>query len=143
MKNYYQVLGIKRSAGIKTIKKAYRKLAQKYHPDKNKGTDKARAKERFKLITEAYEVLSSEDKRKKYDRKLSREQGEEKPKNENQNSTNKDNGIDMKKEDFDKKFKQFFGFDPDTGEKVQREKKKNKFNTDEIFNDFFDPGTNK
>ncbi len=66
VKDYYQTLGVARSADEKEIKKAYRKLAQKYHPDKNPG-DKA-AEQRFKEINEAYTVLSDPDKRAKYDR---------------------------------------------------------------------------
>jgi curved DNA-binding protein len=65
-RDYYRTLDVSRSATAKEIKKAYRKLAQKYHPDKNPG-DKA-AEERFKDINEAYEVLSDADKRSKYDR---------------------------------------------------------------------------
>ena len=64
-KDYYKVLGVGRSATQDEIKKAFRKLAVKYHPDKNSG-DKA-AEEKFKEITEAYEVLGKEDSRKKYD----------------------------------------------------------------------------
>jgi len=65
-KDYYKTLGVKKNAGADEIKKAYRKLARKYHPDVNPG-DKS-AEERFKEINEAYEVLSDEDKRGKYDR---------------------------------------------------------------------------
>lgn len=64
-KDYYKVLGVKKEATQKEIKKAYRKLAAKYHPDKNQG-DKA-AEEKFKEINEANEVLSNAEKRKKYD----------------------------------------------------------------------------
>jgi curved DNA-binding protein len=64
-KDYYAVLGIEKTADAAQIKKAYRKLAVKYHPDKNPG-DKA-AEERFKEITEAYAVLSDPDKRRQYD----------------------------------------------------------------------------
>lgn len=64
-KDYYKVLGVDRSAKQDEIKKAYRKLAVKYHPDKNPG-DKA-AEEKFKEISEAYQVLGNEDSRKKYD----------------------------------------------------------------------------
>src|SRR5918912_4416134 len=64
--DFYQVLGVKRDAKPEEIKKAYRRLARKYHPDVNPG-DKS-AEERFKLITEAHDVLSDEKKRKVYDR---------------------------------------------------------------------------
>ncbi|NLS78216.1 MAG: DnaJ domain-containing protein [Chloroflexi bacterium] len=64
-KDYYKILGVDRNAPEKDIKKAYRSLARKYHPDVNPG-DKA-AEERFKEINEAYEVLADSAKRKKYD----------------------------------------------------------------------------
>src|SRR5437764_9532274 len=64
--DFYQTLGIKRDAKPDEIKKAYRRLARKYHPDVNPG-DKS-AEERFKQITEAHDVLSDEKKRKVYDR---------------------------------------------------------------------------
>jgi len=64
-KDYYKILGIGKSASTDEVKKAYRKLAIKYHPDKNKG-DKS-AEDRFKEINEANEVLSDPEKRKKYD----------------------------------------------------------------------------
>src|SRR5688500_15948018 len=64
--DYYEVLGIKRDAKPEDIKKAYRRLARKYHPDVNPG-DKA-SEDRFKLTTEAHDVLSDPKKRKVYDR---------------------------------------------------------------------------
>jgi curved DNA-binding protein len=64
-KDYYQTLGVSKDAGSDDIKKAYRRLAVKYHPDKNQG-DK-QAEERFKEISEAYQVLHDPQKRKKYD----------------------------------------------------------------------------
>lgn len=64
-KDYYNILGVGRSAGEKEIKRAYRKLARQYHPDKNPD-DKA-SEERFKEINEAYEVLGSPENRAKYD----------------------------------------------------------------------------
>jgi molecular chaperone DnaJ len=65
-RDYYEVLGVDRNAGADEIKKAYRKMAVKYHPDKNPG-DKA-AEDKFKEAAEAYEVLSNQDKRAQYDR---------------------------------------------------------------------------
>jgi len=64
-KDYYKILGVSKKASQEEIKKAYRKLAVKYHPDKNSG-DK-RAEERFKELSEAYEVLRNPEKREKYD----------------------------------------------------------------------------
>jgi molecular chaperone DnaJ len=64
--DYYKVLGVGKNASDAEIKKAYRKLARQYHPDKNPG-DK-RAEERFKEISQAYDVLADPDKRKQYDR---------------------------------------------------------------------------
>jgi molecular chaperone DnaJ len=65
-RDYYEVLGVSKSADAKEIKKAYRKLALKYHPDKN--PDDASAEEKFKEAAEAYEVLSNDDKKARYDR---------------------------------------------------------------------------
>ncbi|XP_068249239.1 dnaJ protein homolog 1-like [Palaemon carinicauda] len=63
-KDYYKILGIAKGASDEDIKKAYRKMALKYHPDKNKSSD---AEEKFKAIAEAYEVLSDKKKRDIYD----------------------------------------------------------------------------
>ncbi|MGE0760197.1 MAG: molecular chaperone DnaJ [Pirellulaceae bacterium] len=64
-RDYYEVLGVKREAGSKEIATAYRKLAMKYHPDANPGDDSAT--EKFKEAAEAYEVLSDQEKRARYD----------------------------------------------------------------------------
>lgn len=64
-KDYYKVLGVSKTASQEEIKKSYRKLARKYHPDANRGD--ADAEDRFKEVSEAYDVLSDEKRRKEYD----------------------------------------------------------------------------
>ena len=64
-KDYYKILGVSASIDKDGIKKAYRKLAVQYHPDKN--PDDPTAEEKFREVTEAYQVLSNEVERKKYD----------------------------------------------------------------------------
>ncbi|UCH66319.1 MAG: DnaJ domain-containing protein, partial [Ignavibacterium sp.] len=64
-KDYYKILGVDKNASQEEIKKSYRKLAMKYHPDRNQGNKEA--EEKFKEVTEANEVLSEPEKRKKYD----------------------------------------------------------------------------
>ena len=64
-RDYYEILGVDRNADDATIKKAYRKLAMQFHPDKNPNNKEA--EEKFKEASEAYEVLSDKEKRKIYD----------------------------------------------------------------------------
>src|SRR3990170_8337715 len=64
-KDYYDILGVRRDADDKQLKKVYRKLARKYHPDLNPNNKEA--EQRFKEINEAYEVLSDPTKKKQYD----------------------------------------------------------------------------
>jgi len=65
-KDYYKILGVKKSAKSKDIKKRYRELARKHHPDTNQGSKKA--EETFKRISEAYEVLGNSKNRKEHDK---------------------------------------------------------------------------
>ena len=65
-RDYYEVLGLQKGASEDEIKKAFRKMAMKYHPDKNPGNKEA--EEKFKEINEAYGVLSDPEKKSKYDR---------------------------------------------------------------------------
>ena len=65
-RDYYEVLGLQKGASEDEIKKAFRKMAMKYHPDKNPGNKEA--EEKFKEVNEAYSVLSDPDKKSKYDR---------------------------------------------------------------------------
>ncbi len=64
-RDYYEVLGVSKNATADQIKKAYRKLAIQYHPDRN--PDNKEAEEKFKEAAEAYDVLGNEEKRQKYD----------------------------------------------------------------------------
>lgn len=66
--DYYEVLGVARNANADDIRKAYRALALKWHPDRHVEAEKADAEARFKRIAEAFEVLSDADKRNRYDR---------------------------------------------------------------------------
>ncbi|KAB0580915.1 molecular chaperone DnaJ [Ideonella dechloratans] len=66
-RDYYEVLGLAKGASEDEIKKAYRKLAMKHHPDRNQGDDAKAAEEKFKEVKEAYEILSDEQKRAAYD----------------------------------------------------------------------------
>ena len=68
-KNHYKTLGVETTASGEDIKKAYRKLARQYHPDVN--PDDKTAEEKFKDVTEAYEILGDEDNRAKYDNVIS------------------------------------------------------------------------
>src|ERR1700756_4082555 len=65
-RDYYEVLGLERTAGDEEVKKAYRRLAVQFHPDRNPGNKQA--EEKFKEINEAYQVLSDPEKRSQYDR---------------------------------------------------------------------------
>jgi len=70
MKNYYDELEVSKTASKEVIGKVYKVLAKKYHPDTTKEANKQLAEEKFKVISEAYEVLSDDEKRKKYDLEL-------------------------------------------------------------------------
>ena len=98
--DYYKILEVSENADILKIKKQYRKLAMKYHPDRNAGDE--RAAKKFREITEAYEVLSNEEKRKEYDYKRENENNHTKKKNDKENSKNKysENNFSFGKEFF-------------------------------------------
>lgn len=66
MTNYYETLGVNKNASLEEIKKAYKTLAKKWHPDRNNGLET----DTFKKINEAYDILSDEKKRKEYDNEM-------------------------------------------------------------------------
>lgn len=139
MKKYYEILGIAENASEEEIKKAYRKLARKYHPDVNPGNKEA--EEKFKEINEAYNVLSDETKRKTYDEHENNKSSSNQSKAQTQKGSKAQGGPN--KFDFDdveRTFEQFFGFNPKTKEaSIKREKneKKNPLDASDMFDKYF------
>jgi len=121
MEDYYKILEVSRAANSDEIKKAYRKLAKKYHPDSNPG-DKA-AETKFKKISEAYETLSDENKKTDYDRKTGGSSNSDTYTQTNTQNKASSNSPHSRK-NFDPKdfarsgdvFENFFGFNPKTKE---------------------------
>ena len=138
--DYYKILEVSENADILKIKKKYRKLAMKYHPDRNAGDE--RAAKKFREITEAYEVLSNEEKRKEYDYKRENERNPKKNKNNKENFKNKysENNFSFGKEFFKSAaemkgmFENSFGLDKMAKNKVKAEKESVKSR----FESFFD-----
>lgn len=139
MKNYYEILKVNKDASVEEIKKSYRKLAKKYHPDVNPGNSEA--EEKFKQINEAHTILSNETSRKDYDLKFN---------NKNQSSNNSkayekqkerqthQNYTELDMENIQKNFESFFGFNPkskDIG--INTKNKKNPIDTTDIFERYF------
>lgn len=142
MSTYYELLGVGREASEEEIKKAYRKLARKYHPDVNPGNKEA--EERFKKINEAYSTLGDEALRKKYDDQLDginqkhSAQGKSPAGNEKKQSTKGQSRIDL--EDVEKRFEDFFGFNPKTKEtSIKKDNKKNPMDATDFFDKYFTP----
>mgnify|MGYP006276719009 CR=1 FL=1 len=132
MDNYYQILGVSQNAELAAIKKSYRKLALKYHPDRNPNDPSA--EDKFNKITEAYEILGSKEKRSAYDRKLNQKTNFHQQSSRQQRTKKRSANVG----DFEKKFEQFFGFNPKTKERVKSKGDQNKgMDTDNLFNSFF------
>ena len=155
MKTYYEILGLPKTATKKEIKKAYLKLAKKYHPDLNQGSKES--EEIFKQVNIAYEVLSDDVKKIDYDKKLEAE-AKAQPGGKKQTSTGQGSrpqpkarrpagfgasaeGINF--ENMASSFESFFGFDPKSKnitdeEKLntytQKERKRNPLDTTDFFN---------
>ena len=138
--DYYKILEVPENTDICEIKKKYRKLAMKYHPDRNAGDEKAAKK--FREITEAYEVLSNEKKRKEYDckRKNGNNQSKNKNNKENFKSKSSQNNFTFGKEFFKSAtemkgmFENSFGLDKMGKNKAKAEKESVKSR----FESFFD-----
>lgn len=138
MENPYQILGVAQDAAPEAIKKAYRQLAKRYHPDKNAGD--AQAAETFKRITEAYDVLSNPEKRRLYD---SQQKDAAKQKAQETRKQQKNSGGNQKMQfdpaDLDAQFASFFGFEPKNQEVhmgKEGQKKANPLDTTELFERF-------
>lgn len=145
MKDYYKILNISMEANNDEIKKAFRSLAKKYHPDRN--PDDKDALRKFQEVNEAYEVLSKENTRKKYDN----ERANFKNKNNNEtdgrnNRNNRSNNQNRKYQDkgesienLNKYFESFFGFNANTNDinKDKLKNEKNPIDTSKMFESFF------
>ena len=143
-KNYYTVLGLDSTANAtqEEIKRAYRRLSKKYHPDANPGD--RQAEDRFREISEAYAVLGDETKRKEYDSRL-RQEGQrqkKKPEQENRKSGGMKRAPESREFDIGNmsaNFERFFGFHPESGEiheeqlKKTGKKKANPLDTSDLF----------
>ena len=152
MKNHYEVLGVSRGAPDKEIKKAYFKLAKKYHPDHNVGD--AQAAKIFEEVAEAYRVLSDKSARENYDKELERA-GSAK----SSSASSSQSGARQAKrktgaaptsghvdfENMARSFASFYGFDPKTktvtdedkmGAFVPKQKKKNPLDMSDMFERF-------
>lgn len=132
--NYYNILGLSQGASLEDIKKAYRKLAKKYHPDLN--PDDKKAAEMFLKVQEAYEALSDPN---------FKGSGSDAGKNTKQSESKKTSPPPSGKPfDFgsmNQSFEQFFGFNPDTGkvtneEKLNKNQGKNPLDTSDFFSKF-------
>ncbi|MGM9933682.1 MAG: DnaJ domain-containing protein [Clostridium sp.] len=147
MKDYYKILGVSEKADNNELKKAFRSLAKKYHPDRNKDDESAKLK--FQEVNEAYGVLSKEKSRKEYDEKraaFSNKKDNQGFKNTSKSSSKKENksqADDRTKEeamaDLNNYFANFFGFDPKSNNmnKDKLKKQKNPIDTSNMFESFF------
>ncbi len=142
MKDYYNILNISMEATNDEIKKAFRSLAKKYHPDRNK--DDKDALRKFQEVNEAYEVLSNEASRKKYnDERFKFKEKNNKGTNSENNRTDRNNKKYQDKgeniENLNKYFESFFGFNANTNDinKDKLKNEKNPIDTSKMFESFF------
>ena len=148
--NYYEILGVDRQASAQEIKKVYKKLARKYHPDLNRDDPKT-SEQKMKEINAAYETLSNEVARIDYNKKLDAEAENSARTNTKKTSANprvKTVRVNPEDVDFNKihsSFENFFGFNPKTHEGTDEKKlntytanrkKKNPLDTSDFFEKF-------
>ena len=154
MTDYYKILGVSEDADAKEIKAKYRKLAMKYHPDRN--PDDKKAEEMFKAISEAYEILGDENKRKEYDEKRknkgnagSQRFGEQKSSRTEQNSESAKRGAEAFFRNFSANpndIKNMFesAFDVNSMNSSDKDKmREHKKSMEQSFENFFKPKKNK
>lgn len=127
MINYYNIMQLPKTASALEIKKAFKKLAKKYHPDIN--PNNKTAEEKFKEINKAYAVLGNPDKRKKYDEELEQFHGTKKTKPTQSN-------VKVDFANMNSMFDEFFG----KKEKSKEPAKTGPINTDRMFESFFRKG---
>jgi len=137
VKNYYDVLQVRKDASSEEIKKSYRRLARQYHPDLNNGDNKA--EEKFKEIGEAYAILIEEESRKKYDLKFFGKKEENQYENKKKHVYKEQSNAKIDIENIEASFENFFGFNPKTKEK-KINNKKNPIDTTGVFESFFGVG---
>lgn len=147
MLDYYKILEVDEDAESTVIKKSYRVLAKKYHPDLN--PDDEEAHKRFVEINEAYNTLSDDKQRKKYDElrknrdKSGAKSSQSDPKQEEEANftykNSKEESVKINFENWDGQFEDFFGFNPRSGEvnKEKMRKKTRRDDTSKHFEDFF------
>lgn len=142
MKDYYKILEVSINASKDEIKKAFRSLAKKYHPDRN--TNDKNALMKFQEVNEAYEVLSNEDSRKEYDKKISNfKQSDSKETNSKNNNSSSEKKKYQDKSDsienLNTYFESYFGFNANTNDinKDKLKKQKNPIDTSKMFESFF------
>jgi len=137
--NHYETLEIGKNASLDEIKKSYRKLARKYHPDVNPGDHQAEA--RFKKINEAYRILSDPSLKAEYDAKLNGygQQGRDGGTSRSATAAPGE-GTPFNPRNFERNFEDFFGFNPKTKEvsiKKSSADKKGPLDTSEFFRRYF------
>lgn len=120
MENYYEVLGITKSATEAEIKSAYRKMAKKYHPDIHPGD--VECEKKFRQISEAYGILGDSDKRREYDQKYIEKEEKSNSGVHKKKGSGKEHKANVDFENVYKNFEQFFGFNPYTQDVMNEEK---------------------